>query len=78
MKKHFVQIGTETSIMNQFGYKHKVQKALKISSLMCVVISNLLAFFKASKNNCLIYGLKNEIYQYFIYIQFVGPVAQSV
>jgi len=54
--------------MNQFGYKHTVQKALKISSLICIIITNLLVYLKTSKNNCLLNGLKNEIYQYFIYI----------
>ena len=40
--------------------KHMVQKALKISGLMCVIITNLLVYFKTSKNNFLLNGLKNE------------------
>ena len=48
--------------------KHMVQKALKISGLMSIIISNLLVYFRTSKNNCIRNGFKNEIYQYYIYI----------
>ena len=46
--------------------KHMVQKALKISGLMSVIITNLLVYFKTSKKNSILNGLKNELFQYSI------------
>jgi hypothetical protein len=34
---------------------------------MCFILTNLLVYFKISKNNCLLNSLKNEIYQYYVY-----------